>query len=293
MHECKIAETLAELRISKGVKQEDVAQSLSISNKTVSKWENGISMPDIPMVIKLAKYYGVTVDALLGLSENRKQSTTEEICALFKRLDRRESVLKAFETVKALVPALYGMIFECEDDAYDKESVIPEDVSHFYRSAISLNEFFEFVASSENVNIAVMMLRNKSDFVWMNNANEQKEIAKLFKLLSSEDVLSVLYFVFSINCSENFTADYVAGKTGLKQERVTEILDEFCSVGTCSWATAHLAEGEVRVYECHGDDGIILSLITLAFERMCGKQQYQYNIGKGKMIGGKRDEFIG
>ncbi len=287
MYECKIAEKLVELRTSKGVTQEDVAQSLSVSNKTISKWENGASMPDLPMVVELAKYYGVTIDTLLGLSEGKKQSTKEEIRSLFEGLDRRESVLKAFETVKARVPAMYGTVSKYYDDAYDKENVFPSEISHFYRSNISLHEFFEFVASSENVNVAVMMLRNKVNFAWMNDSNKQKEIVKVFKFLSKEDALSVLYFVHSTNCSESFTADYVAGNTGLKEERVTEILDEFCSVGACNCVTAHLAEGEVRVYECQGD-GIILSLISLAFERMCGRQSYEYNFnGRCKMIGGK------
>ena len=43
MYECKIAEKLSLLRIAKGVTQDEVAQSLSVSNKTVSKWENGVS----------------------------------------------------------------------------------------------------------------------------------------------------------------------------------------------------------------------------------------------------------
>ena len=148
MYECKIAEKLVELRTSKGVTQEDVAQSLSISNKTVSKWENGASTPDLPMVIELAKYYGVTTDTLLGLSEDKKQSTTEEIRSLFEGLDRRESVLKAFEAVKALIPAMYGTVSQYSDDVYDRENVFPSEISHFYRSNISLHEFFEFVASS-------------------------------------------------------------------------------------------------------------------------------------------------
>ena len=287
MYECKIAEKLVELRTSKGVTQEDVAQSLSISNKTVSKWENGASTPNLPMVVEIAKYYGVTTDTILGLSEDKKQSTKEEIRSLFEGLDRRESVLKAFETVKALVPAMFGTVSKYNDDVYDKENVFPSEISHFYRCNISLHEFFEFVASSEDVNVAVMMLRNKANFAWMNDSNKQKEIVKIFKFLSSEDALSVLFFLHSTNCSESFTADYVADKTGLKQERVTEILDEFCSVGACHWVTAHLAEGEVRVYECYGD-GIVLSLITLAFERMCGRQSYEYNFnGRCKMIGGK------
>ena len=287
MYECKIAEKLVELRTSKGVTQEDVAQSLSISNKTVSKWENGASMPDLPMVVELAKYYGVTTDTLLGLSEDKKQSTAEEIRSLFKGLDRRESALKAFETVKALVPAMYGTVSKYNDDVYDKENVFPSEISHFYRSNISLHEFFEFTASSENVNVAVIMLRNKANFVWMSDVNKQKEIVKIFKFLSAEDVLSVLYFIHSTNCSESFTADYIAKNTGVKEERVSEILDEFCSVGECHWVTAHLAEGDVKVYECHGD-GLVLALISLAFERMCGRQSYEYNFnGRCKMIGGK------
>ena len=108
-----------------------------------------------------------------------------------------------------------------------------------------------------------MMLRNKANFAWMNDPNKQKEIVKIFKFLSNEDTLAVLYYVHSTNCSESFTADYVARNTGLKEERITEILDEFCSVGACHWVTAHLAEGEVRVYECHGD-GIVLSLIAIS-----------------------------
>ena len=151
MYECKIAEKLLELRTSRGATQEDVAQSLSVSNKTISKWENGASTPDLPMVVELAKYYGVTTDTLLGLSEDKKQSTTEEIRSLFEGLDRRESVLKAFETIRALVPSMYGTISEYYDDAYDKENVYPTGTSHGYRSAISLHEFFEFTASSENV----------------------------------------------------------------------------------------------------------------------------------------------
>lgn len=209
MYECKIAEKLVELRTSKGVTQEDLAQSLSVSNKTISKWENGASTPDLPMVVELAKYYGVTTDTLFGLSEDKKQSTKEEIRSLFEGLDRRESVLKAFETVKALVPAMYGTVSKYNDDVYDKENVFPSEISHFYRSNISLHEFFEFVASSENVNVAVMMLRNKVNFAWMNDSNKQKEIVKIFKFLSNEDALSVLYFVHSTNCSESFTADYL------------------------------------------------------------------------------------
>ncbi len=249
-------------------------------------------MPDLLMLVGLSKYYGITTDALLGLSEWKKQSVGEDVCSLFEGLDRRESVLRAFEMVKCVIPALFGLISE-NKDGFDDEDIFPPHISHCHRSKISAREFFEFFASSENANVAVMMLRNKANFAWMNEPSKQREIVKIFKFLSNEDALSVLYFIHSTTCSESFTADYISKNTGVKEERVREILDEFCSVGACHWVTAHLAKGEVRVYECRGD-GIILSLISLAFERMCGKNSYEYNLnGRCKMIGGKSDESIG
>ena len=286
MYECKIAEKLTELRIAKGVTQEEVAQSLSVSNKTVSKWENGASMPDLPMLAALSGYYGVTTDTLLGLANEKKNSTREEVCFSFEGIDRKESVLKAFETVKSIIPAIFGTVSQYDDDVYDHVEVLPPVLSQGNRSAVSLHEFFEFTASSENVNIAVMLLRNKANFAWMREPDKQKEIVKFFRFLASEDTLSVLYFIHSTACDESFTANYVSKNTGVNEERVAEILDEFCAVGECLWLTAHLAEGEVKVYECFGD-GIVLSAISLAYERMFGRKSYEFNFnGRCKMIGG-------
>ena len=155
MYECKIAEKLVELRNARGVTQEDVAQSLSISNKTVSKWENGASTPDLPMVIELAKYYGVTTDTLLGLSEDKKQSTTEEIRSLFEGLDRCESVLKAFETIRALVPTMYGTVSKYYDDTYDKENVFPTAKFTFSELAVNSKNSWSEIAERYPCDIPV------------------------------------------------------------------------------------------------------------------------------------------
>ena len=79
--------------------------------------------------------------------------------------------------------------------------------SVYTRSQAFINDFFEFAVKSENVNMAVMLLRNKSDFAWMNDRDKQKRIVKFFKFLSSEEALSVLYFVHSSSCSKKFTAE--------------------------------------------------------------------------------------
>lgn len=58
---------IAELRKNRKLTQQDVADVVGVTFQTVSKWENGSTMPDIMMLPLLADYFQVTVDQLLGL----------------------------------------------------------------------------------------------------------------------------------------------------------------------------------------------------------------------------------
>lgn len=57
---------LAQLRKEKGFTQKELAQKLFISDKAVSKWERGLSMPDITLLTPLASLLGVTITELLS-----------------------------------------------------------------------------------------------------------------------------------------------------------------------------------------------------------------------------------
>ncbi len=61
----KIGQFIAALRKSKGFTQQDVANRLGITDKTVSKWECGNGLPDITLIPALAELFGVTSDELL------------------------------------------------------------------------------------------------------------------------------------------------------------------------------------------------------------------------------------
>ena len=60
-----IGDFLAILRKSKGLTQQEVADRLGVSNKTVSSWETGASCPDISMLPAIAELFDVTCDELL------------------------------------------------------------------------------------------------------------------------------------------------------------------------------------------------------------------------------------
>ncbi|MBR6739548.1 MAG: helix-turn-helix transcriptional regulator [Clostridia bacterium] len=284
---CKydISAKLTELRAEKGVTQEDVALALSVSNKTVSKWETGASAPDIDMLIALSRYYDVTVDRLLGL-ENGKADTSRIIADEFKGLnDRSEIGLRIFDLAEAIFPAACRSAGISKPSTPESPAALPNtDTPH--RNQISYSDVFGFTASNDDVNLAVVQLRNRSDFAWLFDEKKQENITKLFAFLSDTDALKILAFIHTRDCSESFTADYIAKNTGASLLKSTQILDMCCELEICDKLTAHLLSGKQRIYRSYGD-GLILSLISLAFERMSGFKHYHYNFAENcKMIGG-------
>ena len=61
----KFGEFIAQLRKEKHLTQKELAERLFISDKAVSKWERGLSMPNVSMLIPIAEALGVTVTELL------------------------------------------------------------------------------------------------------------------------------------------------------------------------------------------------------------------------------------
>ena len=66
-----IGENLTELRKQKGYTQISLAEKLHYSDKAISKWENGSSLPPIDVLLELANLYGVTLDYLVKDSSQK------------------------------------------------------------------------------------------------------------------------------------------------------------------------------------------------------------------------------
>ena len=64
-----IAQNLIDLRKQRNLKQSDLSDAIGYSDKTISRWENGTSVPDVSTLIKLAKFYNTSVDYLLGITD--------------------------------------------------------------------------------------------------------------------------------------------------------------------------------------------------------------------------------
>ena len=62
---------LKELRQIKDEQQKDLAEQFNVSRSMISQWEIGIHYPEITKLIEIAEYYQVSIDYLLGLSDEK------------------------------------------------------------------------------------------------------------------------------------------------------------------------------------------------------------------------------
>ena len=85
MDQIKIGAFLKELRKEKELTQEQLAEELSVSGRTISRWETGSNMPDISMLVEIAELYDVSIPEIINgerKSEKMDKETKETAVAM-------------------------------------------------------------------------------------------------------------------------------------------------------------------------------------------------------------------
>ncbi|MEA4988112.1 MAG: RstR family transcriptional repressor [Anaerovorax sp.] len=107
---------LKELRKEKKLTQAQVAEHLDVSVSTYTKYETGVNEPDITMIKKIAKFFNVSIDYLLG--ESTYLDTTENLATVLSK-DQQE----LHEIYMSLNPRNQGKLIE-------RGKVILEEQTH-------------------------------------------------------------------------------------------------------------------------------------------------------------------
>lgn len=81
----KFGAFVAQLRKDRGMTQKELADQLFVSNKAVSKWETGVSIPDVGLLIPLAEALGVTVTELLSGERQSQSMNTAQVETVVKK----------------------------------------------------------------------------------------------------------------------------------------------------------------------------------------------------------------
>ncbi len=108
-----LSENIKKLRKSKGLSQEELAIKMNVVRQTVSKWENGLSVPDSCMLISLADELDTSVSVLLG--EPVVEPTQDDLKTIAEKLEvinlqmAKKSMTKV-KTIRGVLIALCALI---------------------------------------------------------------------------------------------------------------------------------------------------------------------------------------
>lgn len=101
----KIGEFIAECRKANGYTQASLAEQLHITNRAVSKWENGHSLPDAAIMLDLCKLLGITVTELLE-GEKGMEKNEELLLEMVKAKQDADKRLLRMEIITGVICVL-------------------------------------------------------------------------------------------------------------------------------------------------------------------------------------------
>ena len=129
MDQRKIGAFLKELRKEKGITQEQMAEELGVSGRTISRWETGSNMPDISLLVEIAEFFDVSIPEIIKgerKSEDMKEETKEvaETMSDYARAEK-EQLLKSIRnmSILGLAALLFFMVLNITG-AYDRNNLL-------------------------------------------------------------------------------------------------------------------------------------------------------------------------
>ena len=97
MDQIKIGKFIAECRKNKNMTQAQLAEKVGVTDRAVSKWENGRSMPDSSIMLELCGELGITVNELLCgeriIMENNQQKNEKLLLDMAKELEAKNKII--------------------------------------------------------------------------------------------------------------------------------------------------------------------------------------------------------
>ena len=116
MNQKKIGSFLKELRKEMGITQEEFAEKLDVSSRTISRWETGANMPDISLLVNIAEIFNVSIPEIIN-GERKSEIMEKEAKKVAEAMSdyataEKAVLLKRVISIIGLVALIIGLIME-------------------------------------------------------------------------------------------------------------------------------------------------------------------------------------
>ena len=109
MDQGKISTFLKGLRKEKGLTQEQLAEVFNVSRRTVTRWETGVSLPDLDVLVEIADFYDVDLREIFN-GERKSERMNKELEETVKQAAEYSNMEKTKATKIVLVYLVIGMV---------------------------------------------------------------------------------------------------------------------------------------------------------------------------------------
>lgn len=200
MEKTEVGEVIKRLRRAKNVTQEQLANFIGVSTPAVSKWESGISYPDISILPVLANYFSVTIDELLNYRSELNESEIIDIINECQNLFSTESIENAIELCEKYIKKYYSdyRLKLKLIDVYTLSCMNLTDISKrekVVKRAIEILE--DIVGNTKDIEIKELALAQLStQYMFINNLDKAEEaLKKIYKPSINPSVMLPLIYM--------------------------------------------------------------------------------------------------
>jgi len=176
----KLAENIRAYRKERALTQEQLSEVLGVTAGAVYKWEAGLSVPDIELIMEMADFFDVSVDTLLGfaMQDNRPDATVKRL----QECRRKKDLEGLSEAEKALkkYPHSFPIVWECAA-MYRAFGFDSGDKSLFHRALELLEQARLLLAQNEDPEISEQTVYGKIAETYLGLDETDKAIELLKK----------------------------------------------------------------------------------------------------------------
>ena len=132
-----LKDNIKAIRKSKGLSQEELAIKLNVVRQTISKWEQGLSVPDSEMLISISEVFETPVSTLLG--ENILETNVDDLKAISEKLEvinlqlvqrkstRRKMIRWLLISLCLIIVIIFAFLFLLNSPYFSWDYDIPEN----------------------------------------------------------------------------------------------------------------------------------------------------------------------
>ncbi len=255
--EIKLAENVKRFRKDRSLTQEQLSEVLGVTAGAVYKWEAGLSVPELELIVRMADFFDVSVDVLLGyeVKDNRHDATVKRLRE-YRRQKDREGLAEAEKALKKY-PHSFDIVRECAA-IYRAFGVETGDKGLYRRALVLLEQALLLLPQNDDPEISEQTLYGMMAETYLGLGEFEKGIA-LYKKNNAGGIYNHnIGHILAVSERTEEATPYLS-------EAMARIITELCNVVT----------GYLNVYLTRGDRESAEAILNWGIDLFSGLRKDQ------------------